>query len=479
MDMRIQTFLVSLLLLSVNVFAEENNIEKLIKERKWQAASQAIFQEAKIINPKESTIAINQARSGFLNEAIETANAMHPITKSYLLLEIVRASPDLPIDQKKALVSQALAAARAISDINYLRSDSLVKISLVYSKWNMETESKRVFNESISAAKQGLKEKGSGGCRRISDALVNEDSIFVKDWMIEELSKCIELTTDPFNKAFSYRDMAEIKFNRGDKGSAVTLLNKGFLVAKQIKAIAPRQAIASTAIQFGEIRLAKTYDDSKQMLPELAQYYAKQGDYNEALEIISKLGAGLYVNFSAETQSKIISEAIDRGDFKTAEFFVKRLIKCPLGTEVRLWTKFAELEAMSKGMSIAKGSYQMAANIVDHKYGATVYESEIRSALLLAGSMFEHGMQQQAETIVQKMSGSINAIPAKSIDDRISARTMVAEQFALMGKYPDAALILLRAYQSAHNYPTEERNSAMKKSALLSEIGRVAAQIKK
>lgn len=457
------------------------DIESLIEARNWKDTSRSIFLEAQNVNPREWSIAVNQAKSGFIDDAIASAQLMFPVSRSMLLLEVSQSAPTLPLSRQKELVHAALKNAKGDTGSDYHRSGDLAAICLIYVAWGMDSAAQAIYGEALSAAEKGFVQQGNGGYRRISEELLKVDVQLVREWMLDPLLKRIANTSDPLNLVFTYRDLAQLEYRMGKKSDAIGLLNQGISASTKMEAgnlkAAAVGGLANLAIEIGEIGFAERYGEQRQLLPSYAIYKAATGSHSEALALISKLKNGFYVDHKTEVQSKIVSDAVRRGDINSAIFYAERLSECPASIEMSLWTQIAALQATNGDKKSARASYTRAEELLRKKKESEYYSQEIAATVTLGESMFKNGFRDDGSKIVSAAVRQIQTIPSRRAQDRISTRARTAPILTVIGKHAAATDLLLEAYWMAHDYPESNSTAKMEKAALLSEIGIAAGKM--
>lgn len=451
-------------------------IENLIKAQKWTEVSRALFLEAQRVDPREWSIAVNQAKSGFVDDALASAQLMHPISRSALLLEIVRSAPSLSISRQKEVVQLAWDHAKGNTQSEYHRSGDLTAISLMYVAWGIEARAQTIYRDALAAAEKGLSEASNGGYRRITEELLRPDVSSLREWMFEPLLTRVERTPDLFGAVFAYRDLAKIRYRMGKTAEAMNLLNDGVAASNDMKEGVSKkiavQALASLAIEMGEIDFAKRHGDQIQLIPEYALYEAARGNQAKALALISGVADTLYVNHRTGTLSRMASDAVRRKDLQSATFYAERL---PISwDEMKAWTQIAEVQAANGDRASARASYAKADGALKKRTGTEYYYADVWATVALGESMAQNGFRDDGNQIVAGAIQQVETIPRRRFEDRISALTLVAPALISIGKTVEGTTMLLEAYREAHDYPESDTMAKLKKAGQLSAIGMAA-----
>jgi hypothetical protein len=201
-----------------------SDIEKLIINNEWKSASRAIFLEAASENTFGSYIPIEQAKAGFLEDALDTIASMQPNMQSNALISLTSIPSILNI-KKNEIAKKSLDTARQRLGKypNFLLSGDFARIAFYYSRNNEISKSQMIFYEAIKTAKNGLTEEGSGGYTGITEAMLNEAS-GNRSWMISLLIPYIQREKISLTSAIAYSHLAKVAIQLQRKDLALKLI---------------------------------------------------------------------------------------------------------------------------------------------------------------------------------------------------------------------------------------------------------------
>lgn len=202
-------FVCSVLIVPFSAAAQgPSRVEVLLNRGNWKDASRQIFLEARTANKYQWSLPVGQAKAGFLEDALETINGMHPKSQPEALLELVENVPSLGSSRSAEIVIQALELARkstGISDVAFT-AGSLARIALFYSRQGAIADAKAIFDESLNAAEIGMADNDSNGYRRVSEAIAG-NAKSSQDWMVGRVVARLQRQGPTENTAFTYLDL--------------------------------------------------------------------------------------------------------------------------------------------------------------------------------------------------------------------------------------------------------------------------------
>lgn len=449
-----------------------SNVESLISGNRWKEASRAIFVEAKSANKFEWSILAGQAKAGFFDDALDTIAGMHPNMQPGALLALVADVPSIPPKHAVKLVQRALDLARAMSgkSANYLKSGELAKVALFYSGYGAESDARSIFQEALRAAESGATEEGSGGYRRISEALVR-DPKGSQDWMLVLVAKHLQRQGKTANSAFTYRDLAQVAVRHAKNQLASELVESGISAAKPISQDSMRklalEGLADVAVEAGYTKGLPEKSPYTQAIQE-----ARSGDPQRALAIASGLSRNLYVDRGQEAHKRIFDDAVKREDLNTALYFVEHPVRPVSWKQANAWRQIAELQAKKGAKQEAAGSYLRAAQAISDSQESIRYFEEVKATAALGASMRENGFETEGRKATLDALAMIALIPERRTDGRVRAATLIAESLWRYGMHSEAKQQVLRAYRAASGYSDK---NGMEKARLLSGLGQATS----
>jgi hypothetical protein len=476
------------------------DVEDLIAADQWKAAARLIFTEARTADKHEPDIVTGQAKAGFIQDALETINGTNPGSRSWLLMTVVKEAPSLVSDKRDELIRNALTLARArtnrISD-NYLRSGDLARIALYHSAQGAENEAKAIFSEALAAAEAGLLEEGSGGFRQITEQMRSASPAEVKPWMLSMLQSSVKKEIANFPSAFDVM-LSMIQSRSGKTNKTANPVSLAFACIDLVKVageIKSRGQIAffveCATVSINEIDKTSMRKHATEKLAEMefevgyeklilsdlpsidALRKARAGNIEKSYRVIvSEFGENLYVDHSLTAYERVYSDAIKRGDLKTAQFFAERPVRQLLYYEVSVWRRLAEKQSEQGERKLASESYGRALSTVDRLNASPeVYDSDIRDIVNLGESLCRNGRQDEGHRTLLIAKSLLEKISEKRIDDRIEASILVSKSLWQLGIKTDAKKLIQQAYSDVHSYDTIKPIHAMQKAEWLVQIG--------
>ena len=476
--------LVSSLLLSFATSAAETtaNAERLISVHRWNQAARVVLLEAYASDNKAWSVAENQAKAGFADDALISAASMFPTSRTALFLGIANSAPQLNKEQKAAILKMALKNAHDDNGYDYLRSGDLIQVSLAYLSAGNDVLARTLFEESLVVATKGLSESG-GGYRRITEELAKSEIRQFNGWTFEPLVSQIAKSPDYLDAAFAYLDMAKFYAALNDRKKSKQLLQLAIESTQtwwgktNLKKRVAVDAITRFAFDSGEVDFAQRHGDRDQLLPNYAILAASQGKHAEALALIQKLSSGMYINYQASTIAKIFSNAIERRDLNAALLYAERAPRGNTVTKISQWTQIAELHNSFGDTTAAKTSYERAASAFKEKLEHEYFDSEIKATLNLGKSMIKSGLDTEGRTVIASTAAQLQTMPDRRLEGRISTQISVAQALCSIGKTEKCTEMLLAAYRAANSAAKEKMISQSKHASVLSAMGLALAQL--
>lgn len=462
----------SLMTFSSQAQAASTNIESLMKSDRWKETSREIFLEAQSVENLDTSNIQEQARAGFLDDALQALAKMHANFQPDVLINIVNTVPSISKVQSVELLQKALDACRAMSmeTIDYIKSGILTKIAFAYLKLRMETEARKIFSEALQAAKAGLKEKNTGGYKQMTGSMVQQ-TVSDHVWMILLVKKAIENEGKDRNSTFAYLDLSTIAARMNENALASELIDLGYSTVSAIERSSVR-ALANEKLSYVAIGIGykkRSFDGSPFIK---ALHEVRSGNIQEGIAIAATLPSNMYVDHAEYTHIRIVDDALQRNDLPTAIYLLEHAVKPVRWTIAERWKRVAELQFKKGAKEDAAKNYLQARQIIltssDNYY--SVYD--IRTLISIAASLRENGFHTEARQVINESLTLNTYLREYQKDARIEAPTLIADAAWRNGMYSEAKQLVVNAYQAAHSY-SEERKS--KKARMLSELGKTTS----
>ena len=451
-----------------------SDIEGLIAADRWKEAARLIFVEARATNKHEPTIVIGQAKAGFVEDALDTINATHIASRSWLLMSLVREAPSLSTERRDELLRNALDSARGKAvgkSPNYLKSGDLARIALYYSGKGAASDAKLIFSEAVTAAEKGLIEEGSGGFRQITELMRRAPTGEIKPWMLSVLPLSLTKTEDARNLAFACIDMVAVAARLESQDLMAPFVDCSTSAIARIS-VAPMKNSAIEALSKAkdEAGVSNFAPSNSPFIEAIRE--ARAGNAQKSYEIVSGLGQNLYVDHKGAAYEQVFSDAIKRGDLKTALYFAERPARQLSYQEVSVWQRLAEKQIEIGNRQSASDSYRKASLALGRiRSSAKIYLFDIQSVVRLGESMLHNGMKDEGRRTLLLVQPLLERISEKRIDDRVKASITISEPFWQLGMRAEAKRLIQQAYFYAHSYDTKRLYGDMEKARLLALIG--------
>lgn len=451
-----------------------SDIDGLIAADRWKEATRLIFVEARATNKHEPSIVIGQAKAGFVEDALDTIKATHSASRSWLLMSLVHEAPSLSAEKRDELLGDALESARHKTvgkSPNYLKSGDLARIALYYSGKGAANDAQLIFSEAVTAAEKGITEEGSGGFRQITELIRRAPTGEIKPWMLSVLQLSLKKTDDARNLAFACIDMVAVAARLESHDLMASFVDCSNSAIAKIS-VAPMKKSAIEALSRAKDEAGNsTFTPSNSPFNEAIRE-ARAGNAQKSYEIVSGLGQNLYVDHKGAAYEQVFSDAIRRGDLKTALYFAERPARQLSYQEVSVWQRLAEKQIESGNRQSASDSYgraSLALGRIDSS--ANIYLFDIQSAVRLGESMLQNGMKDEGRRTLRRVQPLLERISEKRIDDRVKASIAVSGALWRLGMQTEAKRLIQQAYFYAHSYDTKRLHGDMEKARLLASIG--------
>jgi len=449
-------------------------IDGLIAADRWKEAARLIFLEARATNKHEPTIVIGQAKAGFVEDALDTINATHIASRSWLLMSLVHEAPSLSTEKRDELLRHALDSARGKAvgkSPNYLKSGDLARIALYYSGKGAASDAKLIFSEAVIAAEKGLTEEGSGGFRQITELIRRAPTGEIKPWMLSVLQLSLNKTEDARNLAFACIDMVAVAARLESQDLMAPFVDCSTSAIAKI-GVAPMKNSAIEALSKAkdEAGISNFAPSNSPFIEAIRE--ARAGNAQKSYAIISGLGQNLYVDHKGAAYEQVFSDAIRRGDLKTALYFAERPARQLSYQEVSVWQRLAEKQIEIGNRQSASDSYGKASLALGRiNSSANIYLFDIQSVVRLGESMLQNGMKDEGRRTLLLVQPLLERISEKRIDDRAKASIAFSGALWRLGMQAEAKRLIQQAYFYAQSYDTKSLYGDMEKARLLASIG--------
>lgn len=456
--------------------------QELIDEDDWLKLAQQIFLEARSTYKFEPGIIIGQAKGGFIQDALDTIEGLHPTSQSGKLISLLRNASVLSKEKRNELIQKAINAARENtykSAPHNLKSGELINIALYYSSQGDDNHSKELFYEAIREAEAGLTEVAGNSYQRITDRLNWAPAEEIKPWMLEIIRANFRKTKNAKDLAYTCRDMAEVAFKIHDHDQATMYIKCAESAIKNIKkSRLQKHAIKQLDKTKDKLHYASGSETGSRFSQAIRE--ARSGNIKKSYEIVSKLRDNLYVDPKLSAYQRIFKDAIKRNDLITAKYFAERPVRELPYVAINTWTTLAEKQVENGDEKSALMSYEKASSELDKiSTSKIVYDSHIKSILQLSASMLRNNLKTDARKTLLLAQQLLEKIPKHRLNDRIKASIFVSEALWQNKRYNEAKQFFKNAYEYTHLYDTNKsklskRYSDTSKAQLLSTIGQLA-----
>lgn len=451
-----------------------SDIDGLIAADRWKEAARLIFVEARAANKHEPTIVFGQAKAGFVEDALYTINATHLASRSWLLMSLVHEAPSLSAEKRDQLLRNALDSARGKTvgqSPSYLKSGDLARIALYYSGKGAASDAKLIFSEAVTAAEKGLTEEGSGGFRQITEHMRRAPTGEIKPWMLSVLPLSLNKTEDARNLAFACIDMVAVAARLESQDLMTPFIDcSTSAIAKIGLSPMKNSAIESLSKAKDEAGVSNFAPSNSPIIEAIRE--ARAGNTQRSYEMVSGLEQTLYVDHKGEAYEQVFSDAIRRGDLKTAFYFAERPARQLSYQEVSVWQRLAEKQVEIGSRQSASDCYRKASLALGRiRVSANIYLFDIQNVVRLGESMLQNGMKDEGRRTLLLVQPLLERISEKRIYDRAKASIIVSEPLWRFGMRAEAKRLIQQAYFYAHSYDTKRLYGDMEKARLLASIG--------
>lgn len=469
--------LVSIPVSSQMISQSVTDTQKLIDEDAWLKLARQIFLEARSTYKYETGIILGQAKAGFISDALDTIEEVHPTSHSYHLISLLRNSPFLSKEQREELTNKAIYSARENTHkttTHNLKSGDLLNIALYYSAQGDDNHSKELFYEAIKEAEAGLMEKGGNSYQRITKKMLHAPAEEIKPWMLGVIRDNFRKTKNSKDLAYTCMDMAEVAWNVNDIDQTTMYIECASLAINNIKGSKVKkraiEKLERTKDKLHYFSTSETRSNSTLAIRE-----ARVGHIEKSYELISKLGSNLYVDHRLSAYKRVFNDAIKRNDLKGANYFAKRPVSDLSYISISTWTTLAEKQFETEAKKSALVSYKKAYTVLDKiNTSPKVHLFDIKSILQLSDSMLRNNVKEQGRKSLLLAKQLLGKIPKKRVDDQVKASILVSNALWQNQMKKEAKVLFKSSYEYTKLYDTGKLHGKMKKARLLNAIGQLA-----
>lgn len=453
--MRKRFFICTLILIFTRsvMAGESEKFEALIHAKKWRAAGLLMFDRAAELYPNSIPIA-EMIKTGYSHEALARTEYLSGGNKAYILLQIARDSIELSYSTRLELLGRAEQEA---TEVLYTWVKSA--ISAAYLALGAEADARRVFTSIMSTPGVGVRDY-----RNLAESFERLASdVKIGPWVSDPLLAQLDLTEPGFNTAFAYQSVSLLYYRGGDLANARSALSRGLNTVKHIREGSSRRtarhALARTALEFGDISLARQYGESGALIADFALHAARTGNTQRALEILPDLGATLYVDHRGSAIDRIVQEALNRRDVVTAKTFIKLRPAHAYGTSALYWLQLAEIERSDHHTSEADAAIHIALAPYLEDQPHPLGKSDFSGLYRVAMGLMARGEADKAKLLSDRFALMIDAISIKIPKNYIKPRSLAA---ALCGRLKDfecSAREIMAAYDTLQLHISQLSNA--------------------
>jgi len=452
--------------------ATENRaeVERLIAEGQWSKAAKQVYLEARNTYKHELSIAVGQAQSGYIDDALETIELSRPST--YKLISVLRAATNISESKKLELTKKAIVYAKERPKSkahHYLLSNDLIAISLYYSSLGLEENSRILFNEAMSAAEKGLMEEGRG-YQAITSRMSIANQKEIRPWMFFPLQLHLNMLHSPELNAYACIDMISVSQRALDPTVVTPFIKCASSSISRVN-IAPLKKRLLNKLSEVKARFGLASREKQSSPLAKALQYSRAGHLAEAYSVISSMKQNLYVDHKWALYKQVFSDAIDRGDIKAALYFAERPARELSSQSLAIWQRVAEKQIESGSFKAGYSSYETGVGLLSKlSKEPRAYSFTIQRASGFGGSMIRNNMVKEGRRVLQLAQSLQRKIPIKAQEDRVEAALYIAITMLRLDLKPEGKPLLLKAYQNASSFDTSRLHGDMKKASLLSSI---------
>jgi len=422
--------------------SEAETFEALVRAKEWRAAGLMMFDRAGQLSTSD-LVTSEMVEAGYYPEALARADSQSGGAKAYSLLLIARHADELSHPQRLELLARAEQDATGLKNL-WVSS----AISAAYLALGSEVDAQRVVTSIMAIPDVNAQEY-----RELAEAFERlPPGVNVGPWFTDQLSARLEFVKPGFNTAFAFQKVSLLYYRGGDTVKARSTLLKGLENVIYIRDRRGRQtannALARTALEFGDIGLAKQYGEPRALIAAFALYAARTGNTQRALDILPSLGANLYVDHRDGTIRGIIREAIGRGDLVTAKTFIKLVSPTASRPPALYWLQIAEIARSKRRASEAEAATRIA--LEPYLQGPAVGPGSYHfpDLYLMAVMLMASGEVEKARVLSDHFDPMIDAIKPKMPMKYIEPRSLAASLCGKLRDFDCSAREIMAAYEA-------------------------------
>lgn len=459
---------------------------QLLESRQWNKAAREVYHEAVSIYPGLTDTVLNQAKSGFIDDAIENSRNMSPDKKSWLLFRIARDTPTLDESKRVDLLQQAAEAVRGKPIPSKLKADALANVASLLVTLHRIPNAVQLMNEALLAAQTGRGEEQADAYRMLADALEREVTQDIRP-LIHFAEESAKLSSDPFHKAFSYAALVSIWYQLGDREKALRWWNDGIAIARTIpskmRAVAENK-FASLALKMGDRTEADrqiaaqngTFINS--LAQEVMLSTAERGNHEQALVEAKNIRDNCASDFSVSGLGlrDLVFLQVRLNNIVAARKTVGMMVGCSPRLTGEAFLALAEAEWKAGQQNESKKSYSNALQNTRMQEGQPLSRFQIFLLVSIGESLARTGRTEEGLTTIKTAINEVEKMPPQNAKDRVEAMLRadsVLRKYS--GKLPSPENAIA-TYRMAHDIPKTGFLSEMNKAEVLSLVGLMLAE---
>lgn len=470
----------------------------LIESRKWDLAAREIYREALSVYPTSRDVSLNQAKSGFVDDAIASASKMRPDVESWVLFRIARDTQQLTDSKRFDLLDRAVNAVRGKAIAENLKSDALANAATLFIDLGANSQAEALMNEALSVAQQGASPEMRGASyRALADALERTPGTRIGH-LISFAEIGAKRSDDSFHRAFSYAAIASIWHRLGNIERARHWASAGKEIAATISNTKQR-ALAENQFAMITMKMGDRSEAERQIAGRNGTFIdllardvvvdaAERGDYSQALLAVENIRGDCV---SSPSRGQALKEVVriqsQRQDLAAARKTLEKMARCPPRVISGAWLALAKAEHAAGQIEASQRSYSHALDGTGWKNGRPLDNVELQLLISIGDYMAQTGSLGTGNEILSAAIGEVLKMPAQLIEERTEGMARIAEAMARNNGGTLSSETAASSYRMAHEtirgmYPEVTRARALASVGLmLTEASRTkpAAQAKR
>lgn len=467
---------------SLLVAPPSKEILELIESRQWNQAGREIYREALSLYPQSRDVALNQARSGFVDDAVESSGKMRPDVESWVLFRIARDTPALLDSKRIELLNRAASAVRGKAIAANLKSDALANAATVLVDLGAISQAQSLMDEALSAAQQGKSSEEQGAAyRMVADALERAHGTNIQR-LISFAESGAKRSQDSFHKAFSYAAIASVWHRFGHQEKARQWMQEGVEIAGKIsndkqRALAGNH-FARIALKMGDRAEAERQITARSgtfidlLACEVMLDAAERGNYTQALQDSRNIRGNCASGFSDRGLGlrDVVTLQARRNDIAAARKTLDEMAGCSPRLVGEAWLAVAESERAAGQVDASQQSYAYALQGTGRHEGRPLDRFELFLLISIGDSMVRTGSLTEGVELLTSAISEVVKMPAQKVEDRIEGMARIAEA---MAKRNDGTLseIAAKSYRMAYESPQTGMYPEMTRARALARVG--------